>query len=299
MHSTTAALLFSSLAAATPSALFKRDPFKVPAGTSAIATFNDYVAQGTVDCQGDSYGPFAQSPFAAATGDLSKDLSLKPNGGCGAAPAPGTPDYNAGCADPNAHKPSCSSVTPCNTCYLVTNSGGAVDNGFWNGAPVPADNSQVVVKVVDTCPNNNPQNYCKPASIALNQRCMQPGQNALDIDVHAYQVLTGGKIDYVAALAAYQQDNTKPLPPNLLISVQSVACDSAPPAAGGQGKSAAGKSAKGATAKKAGGKAGGSDKKTKAAPAGKTASKGKAASAGKDASKSAKAAPAGAAKPKQ
>ena len=71
-------------------------------------------------------------------------------------------------------------------------------------------------------------NYCK-TNVPDNQKCSAPGTNALDIDQHAYKLLTVTKdfpqgIDYVAAYAAYMADKTKPLPPNLMVSWATGSC---------------------------------------------------------------------------
>ena len=50
--------------------------------------------------------------------------------------------------------------------------------------------NSVIVQIIDSCPQTNPQNYCK-TDMAANQRCEDPNTNQLDIDESAYEALTG------------------------------------------------------------------------------------------------------------
>ena len=50
--------------------------------------------------------------------------------------------------------------------------------------------NSVIVQIIDSCPQTNPQNYCK-TDMAANQRCNDPNTNQLDIDQSAYEALTG------------------------------------------------------------------------------------------------------------
>ena len=50
--------------------------------------------------------------------------------------------------------------------------------------------NSVIVQIIDSCPQTNPENYCK-TDMAANQRCNDPNTNQLDIDQSAYEALTG------------------------------------------------------------------------------------------------------------
>ena len=237
-----AILFFSGLVAANPALILRRgSPTTLPAaGVTAIGTFNSYTAQTAAgsgqdtNCGTYPQNSFTQSPFGAAVADLSQDLAFSPcsdpsvpsafptacstgditGGSTGVLPTP-TSGYRP---------PNCKNSVPCNMCFKVTNQGAL---GQWNGKDVGGKNNCAYVKIIDSCPHNSAYNYCKQVAnppIPTNQRCMAQGQNALDMDEHAYQQLTG--IDYVSAKSA---GNT---PPNLNILVQSVQCSDVPP--GGQ-----------------------------------------------------------------
>lgn len=79
--------------------------------------------------------------------------------------------------------PSCPKGN-CGVCYRVTNQGGI------GGGSVGGIGNQIIVQIIDACPSVNAENFCK-TDVPANQRCSDPGTNALDIDESAYQALTG------------------------------------------------------------------------------------------------------------
>ena len=67
----------------------------------------------------------------------------------------------------------------------MTNQGGISGNEAVGGI-----GNSVIVQIIDSCPQTNPQNYCK-IDMTPNQRCQDPITNQLDIDQSAYEALTG------------------------------------------------------------------------------------------------------------
>ena len=67
----------------------------------------------------------------------------------------------------------------------MTNQGAIPGTGSVTGI-----GNSVVVQIIDSCPQTNPQNYCK-TDMAANQRCQDANTNQLDIDNSAYEALTG------------------------------------------------------------------------------------------------------------
>lgn len=52
------------------------------------------------------------------------------------------------------------------------------------------------MQIIDSCPATNALNYCKanaPYSVPAYERCGDANTNQLDIDVGAYEALTGQK----------------------------------------------------------------------------------------------------------
>ena len=185
--------------------LKRNNPTSIPGpGVTGIATFNDYNQQvkndGPTQC-GETSG-FTSSPFGAAVADLSPDLSLKIP--CGSF----TPGANCDPSAPQAANgyagPDCKASTPCGTCYKVTNMGG------WEGADIGGKSNSVIVRVVDSCPSNSADNYCK-TNIEDAQRCGRGGLNAMDLDISTYPGLTGQ--EYVSGKT-----------PNLAIMMESAPC---------------------------------------------------------------------------
>ena len=82
--------------------------------------------------------------------------------------------------------PSCSipQGSTCGLCFKVENLGNVAN------APLQTPIGTATVQVIDACPAGHAQNYCKTDE-AANQRCQDPTTNSLDIDVDAYQQLTG------------------------------------------------------------------------------------------------------------
>lgn len=116
--------------------------------------------------------------FVAAAGDLSPDISG------GACPATHFNCVNGGpvASDGGAYAGPACPQNACGTCYNVTNMGG------FNGDMTGAGNS-VLVTIVDACPSNSGDNVCK-TDPDPRDKCAS-SENALDIDLPAYQALTG------------------------------------------------------------------------------------------------------------
>lgn len=75
--------------------------------------------------------------------------------------------------------------TKCGTCYKVTNAGG------YGGSSVDrAGSGTVTVQIIDACPASSAFNFCK-TEVPANERCGDGSTNSLDIDISAYQQLTG------------------------------------------------------------------------------------------------------------
>lgn len=79
----------------------------------------------------------------------------------------------------------------CGLCFKVDNLGNVAN------APLQTPIGTVTVQVIDACPAGHAQNYCKTDE-AANQRCQDPTTNSLDIDMDAYQQLTGTAYNDVA-----------------------------------------------------------------------------------------------------
>ncbi|KAI4152144.1 MAG: hypothetical protein LQ340_003080 [Diploschistes diacapsis] len=206
------ALLLAGLAVTDANLVLKRQsPTSLPpAGVTGIATFNSYsnqVSSGqTTNCG--TFASFGAPTYGAAVGDLSPDLSLNPTYGCGPLPADLTTDCNE-VADNTYQGPNCKANTPCGTCYKVTNQGG-FNGEMLDSQPVPGVGKFITVMIIDACPHNSAWNYCKTSVTNLAEKCMAPGQDALDIDQSAYSALTG--VDYAGGV------------PNLSVKIESVDC---------------------------------------------------------------------------
>ena len=85
--------------------------------------------------------------------------------------------------------------TNCGKCYRVTNQGALPGTG-----PVGGVGNSVIVQIIDSCPQTNPQNYCK-TDMAANERCQDASTNQLDIDNSAYEALTGQAFGSVSTTA--------------------------------------------------------------------------------------------------
>jgi len=140
-----------------------------------VATFNDYSSQGSTVC-----GPLGgvAGTYGAAASDISPDISgglcystINMNNCNGQQPVAG---YES---------PSCPRNN-CGKCYRVTNMGGM------GGNSVGGVGRHAVVQIIDSCPSVNAWNYCK-TNIPANQRCESSTTNQLDIDMNAYEQLTG------------------------------------------------------------------------------------------------------------
>jgi len=164
---------------------------------TGVATFNNYSIQGNTNC-----GPKSPSNplyYGAAASDLSPAIS---GGLCSGSIDPSL------CTDgqspaPTYQGPACP-TSNCGLCYQVTTLG---PYGSGSTAPAPGARS-VVVQIIDACPSTSAWNFCK-TDVPADERCGSAGTNALDIDLRAYEALTGGAWD----------DS-----PNLDIAIQAVAC---------------------------------------------------------------------------
>ncbi|MCJ1396458.1 hypothetical protein MMC18_009348, partial [Xylographa bjoerkii] len=160
-----------------PSVFFSSPQF------TGVATFNNYASQGNTNC-----GPKAPSNplyYGAAAGDISPNISGGLCAGsidpslCVQGQAPAS-DYEG---------PSCPK-TNCGVCYQVTNLG---PYGSGGTTPPPGANS-VIVQIIDSCPSTSAWNFCK-TQVPADERCGSSATNSLDIDLGAYQALTGGAWD--------------------------------------------------------------------------------------------------------
>ena len=116
--------------------------------------------------------------FAAAAGDLSPDIS---GGLCSA--SVDMSQCNGQSPVPGYVSPQCPQSN-CGLCYSVTNQGG------FQGAAISGIGQSIVVQIVDSCPAENAQNFCK-TDVPVEQRCGSSSMNQLDIDQSAYVALTG------------------------------------------------------------------------------------------------------------
>ena len=116
-------------------------------------------------------------------------------------------------------RPTCQQLTPqCpasspigkanngkDTCYQITATGYNSSN---TGIAFTAGTT--IVRIIDSCPAGHPQNFCKK-SLQPYEKCHSPDVNSLDIDLAAYQVLTG---------ASYVMGQS----PNVNIMIEPTAC---------------------------------------------------------------------------
>jgi hypothetical protein len=58
------------------------------------------------------------------------------------------------------------------------------------GASVGGVGNSVIVDIIDVCPSVSAYNYCK-TDVPADERCGSSSSNSLDIDISAYQALTG------------------------------------------------------------------------------------------------------------
>lgn len=84
---------------------------------------------------------------------------------------------------PSYVAPSCPQ-TNCNQCFQVCNQGG------YDGASVGGIGNCITVNIIDVCPAESAQNFCK-TEVPAAERCGDGSTNSLDIDESAYQALTG------------------------------------------------------------------------------------------------------------
>ncbi|KAI0477081.1 hypothetical protein GGR56DRAFT_635749 [Xylariaceae sp. FL0804] len=160
---------------ATVAASRRSMPLLVRQTNSGVATFNDYASQSTTVC-----GSFSgvSGTYGAAASDISPDIS---GGLCYA-----SIDYSEcdGQVPVSGYSgPSCP-TTNCGTCYTVTNEGG------YDGASASGTGNSITVQIIDSCPSVSAYNFCK-TDVPDDERCESSTTNALDIDVSAYEALTG------------------------------------------------------------------------------------------------------------
>jgi hypothetical protein len=62
--------------------------------------------------------------------------------------------------------------------------------GGMGGNSVGGVGRHAIIQIIDSCPSVNAWNYCK-TDIPANQRCESSTTNQLDIDMNAYEQLTG------------------------------------------------------------------------------------------------------------
>ncbi|MCJ1379210.1 hypothetical protein MMC17_002310 [Xylographa soralifera] len=164
---------------------------------TGVATFNNYASQGNTVC-----GPKAPSNplyFGAAAGDISPNIS----GGLCAGGIDSSLCVQGQSPSNDYAGPSCP-TSNCGVCYQVTNIG-----PYGSGATgAPAGASSIIVQIIDSCPSTSAWNFCK-TQVPSDERCGSARTNSLDIDLGAYQALTG---------AAWNNS------PNLDIMIQAVAC---------------------------------------------------------------------------
>jgi hypothetical protein len=98
--------------------------------------------------------------------------------------------------------PSCPTTT-CGECFKVCNEGG------YGGASVGGVGNCITVNIIDCCPSESAWNFCK-TDVPNAERCESSSSNSLDIDLSAYQALTG---------TAWSSGK-----PNLDISITSSSC---------------------------------------------------------------------------
>lgn len=170
----------------------------VTASVNGVATFNPYVNQPHVSCNGET-NQVVNGVYPAAIADLSPDLwhgAPCEYGGNGPKTAESKFCNGSGGTSSlfqtelHGYGPSCPQ-TNCGKCYLIkcigTQDVGAV--GRCSGRSVK-------VKAVDSCPHLDPQNYCKNAPyaksniIGRSESCTASGLNALDVDERARSLLS-------------------------------------------------------------------------------------------------------------
>lgn len=146
------------------------------AAYSGVATFNNYAAQSNTVC-----GPKSgqSGTYGVAIGDLS------PNAWSGAR-CSGSIDYSK-CNGQNPVAgyvpPSCPKTT-CGECFKICNAGG------YGGASVGGVGNCIIAQVIDACPSESAQNYCK-TNVPADERCGSSSTNSFDLDISAYRALTG------------------------------------------------------------------------------------------------------------
>ena len=83
------------------------------------------------------------------------------------------------------------------------------NNGGYDGASVGGVGNCITINVIDACPSESAYNFCK-TSVPADERCGSSSTNAVDIDISAYQALTG---------TAWSSSS-----PNLDVSIESSSC---------------------------------------------------------------------------
>ncbi|KAF1343786.1 hypothetical protein BDV97DRAFT_402756 [Delphinella strobiligena] len=165
------------------------------ASYSGVATFNSYAAQSNTVC-GSKSG--TSGTYGVAIGDLSPDIWTgdKCSGSIDTSKCDGQSPVSGYVA------PSCPTTT-CGKCFKVCNTGG------YDGASVGGVGNCVTVQVIDVCPSESAQNFCK-TDVPAAERCGSSSTNSLDIDESAYKELTGTAWSSSVA--------------NLAVSIESASC---------------------------------------------------------------------------
>ena len=98
--------------------------------------------------------------------------------------------------------PGCPTTT-CGECFTVCNNGG------YDGASVGGVGNCITINVIDVCPSESAYNFCK-TNVPADERCGSSSTNSVDIDLSAYQALTG--TTWSSSV------------PNLDVSIESTSC---------------------------------------------------------------------------
>jgi hypothetical protein len=83
------------------------------------------------------------------------------------------------------------------------------NEGGYDGASVGGVGNCITVDIIDVCPSESAYNFCK-TDVPADERCGSSSTNSLDIDVSAYEALTG---------TAWTSSS-----PNLDVSIESSSC---------------------------------------------------------------------------
>ncbi|KAF8589293.1 hypothetical protein K439DRAFT_1333077 [Ramaria rubella] len=152
---------------------------------SGETTFNDFSTQSGVACSGFSpTNSQGTNIFAAALGDLSP-LWTGPK--CQGTVSASNCDGHGDCI--NCTGPPCVGQGTCGQCFNIKCTGSL--EGETSGS---CTGNTITVKVVDACPSEHPENYCKTiefgGTVPDNGACRAPGVNQFDIATTARSTLS-------------------------------------------------------------------------------------------------------------